>query len=53
MVDFAFEEKPKILPIFYHGEKSMTLAGARDVKMELIIKSGEAIVLKKSLAAGL
>ena len=31
---------------FYHGEKSMTLSTARDVKMELLTKSGKAIVLK-------
>lgn len=35
---------------FYHGEKSMTLDRARDVKMELITKRGEAIVLKASLS---
>ncbi len=33
---------------FYHGEKSMTLDRARDVKMELITKSGKTIVLKPS-----
>ena len=39
---------------FYHGEKSLTLDKARDVKMELITKSGKAIVLKPktSLLAG-
>jgi isocitrate dehydrogenase len=31
---------------FYHGEKSMTLDRARDVKMELITKSGKTLVLK-------
>jgi isocitrate dehydrogenase len=31
---------------FYHGEKSMTLDRARDVKMELVTKSGKTIVLK-------
>jgi len=31
---------------FYHGEKSVTIERARDVKMELITKSGKAIVLK-------
>jgi len=31
---------------FYHGEKSLTLDRARDVKMELITKSGKTIVLK-------
>jgi isocitrate dehydrogenase len=31
---------------FYHGEKSMTLDRARDVKMELITKSGKAVLLK-------
>ncbi|BCO26349.1 isocitrate dehydrogenase [NADP] [Rhodoferax lithotrophicus] len=35
---------------FYHGEKSMTLDKARDVKMELITKSGKTIVLKPKLA---
>ena len=31
---------------FYHGEKSITLDKARDVKMELITKDGKTIVLK-------
>jgi len=31
---------------FYHGEKSMTLDKARDVKMELVTKSGKTMVLK-------
>jgi isocitrate dehydrogenase len=31
---------------FYHGEKSMTLDRARDVKMDLITKSGKTLVLK-------
>ncbi|GAB3433008.1 NADP-dependent isocitrate dehydrogenase [Massilia solisilvae] len=35
---------------FYHGEKSMTLDRARDVKMELVTKSGQAIVLKPKLS---
>jgi isocitrate dehydrogenase len=35
---------------FYHGEKSMTLAGARDVKMELLTKSGKTVVLKQKVA---
>jgi isocitrate dehydrogenase len=35
---------------FYHGEKSMTLDHARDVKMELITKSGKTIVLKPKVA---
>jgi len=35
---------------FYHGEKSLTLDKARDVKMELITKSGKTIVLKPKLA---
>ncbi len=35
---------------FYHGEKSMTLDRARDVKMELITKSGKAIVLKPKVS---
>ena len=39
---------------FYHGEKSMTMEKARDVKMELITRSGKTIVLKPkiSLLAG-
>ncbi|MDB5794578.1 MAG: NADP-dependent isocitrate dehydrogenase, partial [Noviherbaspirillum sp.] len=39
---------------FYAGEKSMTLDRARDVKMELITKSGKTLVLKPkvSLQAG-
>ncbi|MFC6279841.1 MULTISPECIES: NADP-dependent isocitrate dehydrogenase [Polaromonas] len=39
---------------FYHGEKSLTLDKARDVKMELQTKSGKAVVLKAkvSLLAG-
>jgi isocitrate dehydrogenase len=35
---------------FYHGEKSMTLDKARDVKMELIGKSGKTTVLKAKVA---
>ncbi len=35
---------------FYHGEKSMTLDKARDVKMELITKSGKAVVLKAKVS---
>jgi isocitrate dehydrogenase len=35
---------------FYHGEKSMTLDRARDVKMELVTKSGETIVLKPKVS---
>jgi isocitrate dehydrogenase len=35
---------------FYHGEKSITLDKARDVKMELITKSGKAIVLKPKVS---
>ncbi|QYF92585.1 NADP-dependent isocitrate dehydrogenase [Massilia sp. PAMC28688] len=35
---------------FYHGEKSMTINGARDVKMELITKSGKTIVLKPKVS---
>jgi len=35
---------------FYHGEKSMTLGRARDVKMELITKSGATLVLKPKVA---
>ncbi|NJD25182.1 MAG: NADP-dependent isocitrate dehydrogenase [Betaproteobacteria bacterium] len=39
---------------FYHGEKSMTLDKARDVRMELIAKGGKISVLKPkvSLQAG-
>jgi isocitrate dehydrogenase len=36
---------------FYHGEKSMTLDKARDVKMELIAKGGKTTVLKPKLVA--
>ncbi|WP_027995046.1 NADP-dependent isocitrate dehydrogenase [Simplicispira psychrophila] len=35
---------------FYHGEKSITLEKARDVKMELLTKDGETIVLKPKLS---
>ncbi|MBP7467173.1 MAG: NADP-dependent isocitrate dehydrogenase [Thauera sp.] len=35
---------------FYHGEKSMTIDKARDVKMELITKSGKTVVLKPKVA---
>ena len=35
---------------FYHGEKSMTLDRPRDVKMELITKSGQTIVLKPKVS---
>jgi isocitrate dehydrogenase len=35
---------------FYHGEKSMTLDRARDVKMELITKSGKTLVLKSKVS---
>ncbi|EKU80755.1 isocitrate dehydrogenase [Massilia sp. UYP32] len=35
---------------FYHGEKSMTLDAAREVKMELVTKSGQTIVLKPKVA---
>jgi len=35
---------------FYHGEKSMTLDRARNVKMELITKSGKTVVLKSKVA---
>ena len=39
---------------FYHGEKSLTLDKARDVRMELVGKSGKTVVLKPkvSLLAG-
>jgi isocitrate dehydrogenase len=35
---------------FYHGEKSITLDRARDVKMELVTKGGETIVLKPKVS---
>ena len=35
---------------FYHGEKSMTVDKPRDVKMELITKSGKTIVLKEKVS---
>jgi isocitrate dehydrogenase len=35
---------------FYHGEKSMTLDRPRDVKMELITKSGQTVVLKPKVS---
>ncbi len=35
---------------FYHGEKSITLDKARDVKMELITKSGKTVVLKQKVS---
>jgi len=35
---------------FYHGEKSMTLAEARDVRMELVTRSGKTVVLKPKVA---
>ena len=35
---------------FYHGEKSITLDRARDVKMELITKSGKTIILKPKVS---
>ena len=39
---------------FYHGEKSMTIDKARDVRMELVTKAGKTTVLKPkvSLLAG-
>lgn len=39
---------------FYHGEKSMTLDKARDVRLDLVTKRGETLVLKPkvSLLAG-
>ena len=39
---------------FYHGEKSMTIDKARDVRMELVTKAGKTTVLKAkvSLQAG-
>jgi isocitrate dehydrogenase len=35
---------------FYHGEKSLTLDRARDVKMELVTKGGKTIVLKPKVS---
>jgi isocitrate dehydrogenase len=35
---------------FYHGEKSITLDKARDVKMELITKSGTTLILKPKVS---
>jgi isocitrate dehydrogenase len=35
---------------FYHGEKSMTMDRARDVKMELVTASGKTIVLKPKVS---
>ncbi|MGM9427905.1 NADP-dependent isocitrate dehydrogenase [Hydrogenophaga sp. MI9] len=35
---------------FYHGEKSITLDRARDVKMELITSSGKTVVLKPKVS---
>ncbi|WP_423196952.1 MULTISPECIES: NADP-dependent isocitrate dehydrogenase [unclassified Cupriavidus] len=35
---------------FYHGEKSMTLDRARDVKMELVTRSGKTLVLKPKVS---
>ncbi|MDV7356942.1 NADP-dependent isocitrate dehydrogenase [Rhodococcus oxybenzonivorans] len=37
---------------FYHGEKSMTLDRPRTVKMELVTKGGETIVLKPGVELG-
>ena len=37
---------------FYHGEKSMTLDRARDVRMELVTTRGETIVLKPETSLG-
>lgn len=37
---------------FYHGEKSMTLDRPRDVKMELVTKRGETLVLKPKVSLG-
>ena len=35
---------------FYHGEKSLTLDRARNVKMELETKSGKTLVLKPKVS---
>ncbi|GAB16748.1 NADP(+)-dependent isocitrate dehydrogenase [Gordonia effusa NBRC 100432] len=37
---------------FYHGEKSVTLDQARDLRMELVTESGKTIVLKDSVKLG-
>ncbi|BBY07401.1 NADP-dependent isocitrate dehydrogenase [Mycobacterium noviomagense] len=37
---------------FYHGEKSMTLDRPRNVKMELVTKRGETLVLKPQVSLG-
>jgi isocitrate dehydrogenase len=37
---------------FYHGEKSMTLDGARNVKMELQTLGGQTIVLRPEVSLG-
>jgi isocitrate dehydrogenase len=35
---------------FYHGEKSITLDRARDVRMELVTRSGKTVVLKPKVS---
>ncbi len=35
---------------FYHGEKSITLDRARDVRMELVTQSGKTLVLKEKVS---
>ena len=35
---------------FYHGEKSTTVSGDRDIKMELLTEGGETIVLKPKVS---
>ena len=35
---------------FYHGEKSMTLDQARNVRMELVAENGETTILKNNIA---
>lgn len=37
---------------FYHGEKSMTLDKARNIRMELVTENGETIVLKPEVSLG-
>lgn len=37
---------------FYHGEKSVTLDQARDLRMELVTDSGKTLVLKDSVKLG-
>src|ERR1700756_441188 len=56
MGEWSMASRTHVAPMrhgdFYHGEKSVTLDRARDVKMELITKSGETIVLKPKVSLG-